>query len=142
MQTTTLVDILSKYIKNESKLQEASQEVEAFFRSATKRSRRPEDKVLDNVTYKFCSFSQAYFPIEDFVNNKSYTKAAYNVWNHFYKKSKDMIAEAKARHSDKLIDDAEKERRIAEAEAYAARKDDLKEYENVRSLGKLPEDFE
>lgn len=137
----TLTDILSKYIKSESKLQEASQEVEAFFRSATKRSRRPEDKLLDNVTYRFCSFSQAYFPESDFVNNKPYTKAAYNVWNRFYKKSKDMIAEAKARHSDKLIDDAEKERRIAEAEAYGALKDKLESYEEVRKLGKLPEDF-
>ena len=132
----TLQELLSKYIRNEAKLQEASQEVAAFFAKVNSRRARNQNVEFEGVTYKYCSMSQKYFPIEDFVNNKNYTKAAYRIWNKFYTDANKMVAEAKAQHSDGVISDERKQEKLQKAAEIMAEKDNMANYEALRSLGK------
>lgn len=124
-------EVLGVYLKGD-KLDSASQAVMRALAVSKVVERRPEDKVIDGVQAKYCSMAKAWFPVEDFVKNKNYTKRGYNVWHKHYSAAKKMAERAANEFAAGLITQEVFMERMAASKVEDSRKDDISSYEEVR----------
>lgn len=136
--------ILSGLTKDTKKVDSALKELLALFSKAGK-GREFKDITKDGITYRYCSWSRAYFPLDEFVgtegNKKNYTRKAYKIWYNCQKAAEKLRIDAANKLATKEIELEEFRSMIDEADATAALKDNPSTYQEVTAQGIAPEDL-
>lgn len=139
-----IMELLNSLSKDKNKVALVAEQLSGMLAQVGKKGKTYPDIVKDGVTYRLCTWSKRYFPLEDFVggeHKKNYTKAAYKIWNGFYSGADKMRKDASQALLDGNIDMTEFKRLMNEAEEYAARKDNPLEYAEVASNGFTAEEL-
>lgn len=128
---TTIREVLGNFLKGD-KLDQAVLAVEMVIKSNKSIGKRPEDREIDGVPARWCAFAKAWFAVDEFVANKTYTKRAYNVWHKYYNEARKMKQQAADKLASGQINEAEFREMMVQAAATDAKKDDIASYESVR----------
>lgn len=139
-----LVELLSSLSKDKNKVALVAEQLSAMLAQPSKKGKVYPDIVKDGVTYRLCTWSKRYFPLDEFVggeNKKNYTKAAYKIWNGFYSGADKMRKDASQALLEGNIDMTEFKRLMNEADEYAARKDNPLEYADLAEKGFTAEEL-
>ena len=137
-----ILDVVSQLTKDSAKAEKAAKEIFAIVQANKKAGKASNpDIVKDGVTYKFCTWSKVYHAEADMVKGKAYSKAAYRIWDRFYKDAKKMKTDAAMKLMHGEIDATEAKRLCSQADELDARKDMTESYSEVAALGYSAEEL-